>query len=143
MPYAWGESWGASGGAWGESFGAADAGGGAVPASVASAQAGGRYWAREFRRRFKPKHEKISEEIQEVISDVAARQVVRLERDELKRLEELERELQLRGIEWESRYLTALNEEREFLINQEIGSLLRQKLENDQTALVLILSSIL
>ena len=88
-------------------------------------------------------HEKISEEIQEVIYDVAERQVQRLEHDELKRLEELERELQLRGIEWESRYLTVLNEEREFLINQEIGALLRQKLENDQAALVLILSSIL
>ena len=143
MPSAWGESWGASGGAWGESFGAADAGGGAVPASVASAQAGGRYWLREFKRRYKPKYERIPEQIQEVILDVAERQVQRLEHDELKRLEELERELQLRGIEWESRYLTALNEEREFLINQEIGALLRQKLENDQTALVLILSSIL
>ena len=139
MPAAWGDSWGASGGAWGESFGAAAA----SAAAAATASPGGGYWAREFKRRYKPKHERIPEQIQEVILDVAARQVVRLERDELKRLEELERELQLRGIEWESRYLTALNEEREFLINQEIGRLLRQKLENDQTALVLILSAIL
>ena len=139
MPSAWGESWGASGGAWGESFGAAAA----SAAAAATASPGGGYWAREFKRRYKPKYERIPEQIQEVISYVAERQVQRLEHDELKRLEELERELQLRGIEWESRYLTALNEEREFLINQEIGSLLRQKLENDQAALVLILSSIL
>lgn len=139
MPYAWGESWGASGGAWGESFGAAAA----SAAVAATASPGGGYWVRQFKLRYKPKHERIPEQIQEVILDVAERQTQRLEHDELKRLEELERELQVRGVEWESRYLEALNEEREFLINQEIGRLLRQKLENDRTALVLILSSIL
>ena len=140
MPSAFGDAWGIEGGAFGDSFGAGAAA--AAAAAAATASPGG-YWAREFRRRFKPKHEKIPEQIQEVILDVAERQVQRLEHDELKQLEELERELQLRGIEWESRYLTALNEEREFLINQEIGGLLRQKIENDETALVLILSAIL
>ena len=141
MPSAFGDAWGIEGGAFGDSFGAGAAA--ASAAAAATASPGGGYWAREFKRRYKPKYERIPEQIQEVILDVAERQVQRLEHDELKRLEELERELQLRGIEWESRYLTALNEEREFLINQEIGGLLRQKIENDETALVLILSAIL
>ena len=141
MPSAFGDVWGIEGGAFGDSFGAGAAA--ASAAAAATASPGGGYWVRQFKLRYKPKHDRIPEQIQEVISDVAERQVQRLEHDELKRLEELERELQLRGIEWESRYLTVLNEEREFLINQEIGGLLRQKIENDETALVLILSAIL
>lgn len=122
-------------------FGAAGA---ALPPPVAAPpiSGGARFWERDFRQRFRPKH-KVSQVVQEVIEDIAARQASRLELDELKRLEELERELELSGIEWESRYLEALNAEREFLIDEEIGRRIRDKLRQDEEALILILSAVL
>jgi hypothetical protein len=57
----------------------------------------------------------IPQEAQAVIVAVAERQAAQGETDEQKRFEELERELELRGIEWEARYLAAMTEYRELL----------------------------
>ena len=74
------------------------------------------------------------------IAEIAARQAERLELDEQKRFEELSRELQLRGIEWEARYLEALNLERGRLIDAEIGRLLKRKL-TDETMILMLLAA--
>lgn len=71
-----------------------------------------------------------------VIAEVAERQADRLEQDEHKRFEELLRELQLREIEFDARYLDALNKQRQRLIDEEIGRLLR--LKNDEEVMMLL-----
>ena len=75
----------------------------------------------------------------EVLDEVAHRQVLTLELDEHKRFEELERELELKGIEWEARYLDLLNERREALIDAEIGRLLRLKQDENDVIILLTL----
>jgi hypothetical protein len=73
-----------------------------------------------------------------VIADVAARQALVLERDEQKRFEELLRKLELQGIEFDARYLEALNIQRERLIDAEIAA--RQRLiREDEEILILLL----
>ena len=89
------------------------------------------------RKRFGLEDEVARKEAEAVIAEVAARQVVRLEKDAQKRFEELSRELQLRGIEWESRYLESLNVQRERLIDAEIGRRLRA-LQEEQEILILL-----
>ena len=91
------------------------------------------------RKRLGLEDEVASKEAEAVIAEVAARQVVRLEQDAQKRFEELSRELQLRGIEWESRYLESLNVQREQLIDAEIIARLRSKLKGEDEQLVLLL----
>lgn len=78
-------------------------------------------------------------EAEAVIAEVAARQVERLEQDAQKRFEELSRELKLRGIEWEARYLEDLNAQRERLIDAEIALRLKEKLRTDEEMIVLML----
>lgn len=73
------------------------------------------------------------------IAEVAARQAERLEQDAQKRFEELSRELQLRGLEWEARYLEALNAKREELIDAEILSRLKAKFRADDEMIILML----
>jgi len=76
-----------------------------------------------------------------VIADVAARQALRLERDEHKRFEELLRELQLQGIEFDARYLEALNIQRERLIDAEIAARLKLKLEDEELIILLLMAA--
>jgi hypothetical protein len=83
------------------------------------------------------------DEVRAVIEQVAEAQVQRLEGDEHKRFEELERELETRGIEWEARYLTALNEQRELLIEEEIGRLLRKKIKDEEAYIDLLLLALI
>ena len=90
----------------------------------------------ELPRYKKPKQREITR----IINEVARRQVETLEADEQKRFEELERELEARQIEWDARYLTALNERREFLIEQEIGRLLRKKNDEEETVIALLMA---
>ena len=97
-------------------------------------------WIHRLRRRRKPHEEQ--EVIQAVIEAVARRQAQALELDELKRLEELERELQLKAVEWDSVYLEMMNEERERLIHEEIGKLIRKKLQDDE-AISLLLTTLI
>ena len=74
-----------------------------------------------------------------IIEEVAQRQAERLETDKQKHFEELNRELELRGVEWDSRYLESLNEVRERLINAEISLRLRQKLMDEEALMLLTL----
>jgi len=68
--------------------------------------------------------------------------------DEQQRFEELTRELQLREIEFDSRYLEALNIQREALIDEEIGRLLKKTAEKksldsqNELALIILLAAI-
>lgn len=87
----------------------------------------------EWRRWRRPEDEReirkrrLTPAVAEVIADVAERQAERLEADEHKRLEELTREIELKGLRWEGRYLELLNIERQQLIDAEIASLMQQK----------------
>ena len=74
-----------------------------------------------------------------VIAQVAATQAERLSLDEQQRLEHLERELELRGIEYESRYLELLNVMRERLIAAEIGRRLRLLQQIEEEAVVMLM----
>jgi len=134
MPSSWGSSWGEN---WGVSWG--DTGGAPPPppveAGVAPPVPGGHPFLRLPRRLKRTK----DKEIEQIIQAVAAEQVARLERDEHKRFEQLERELELKGITWEARYLEALNLRREYLIEQEIGTLLRKKIKDEEDRLILAL----
>ena len=80
---------------------------------------------------------KLPREVAEVVAAVAARQAQTLVQDEQKRLDELFREITLRGLEYESRYLEALNIERQRLIDQEIGLLIKRKLDEGEVLMLL------
>lgn len=84
----------------------------------------------------------ITERAQAVIQSVAARQVTSLEQDEQKHFEELARSLEIEGIQWEARYLEALAQQRELLMQQEIAALLQRKMNNEALmTLVMIAAS--
>ena len=76
-----------------------------------------------------------------VIADVAARQALVLERDSQKRFEELLRELQLQGIEFDARYLEALNIQRERLIDAEIAARYRLIREEEELIILLLMAA--
>ena len=84
----------------------------------------------------------IDELAAKTIADVAARQVERLEHDKHKQFEELLREIELRGIKWEARYLEALNVQREALIKAEIAHRLKQQQDDDAIIIMLIAASL-
>ena len=96
--------------------------------------------ARDRERFGIPDHERLVAEA--VAAQIAAGQAARLEMDAQKRFDELQRELQLRGIEWQARYLEKMNAERERLIDLEIGKLLRQQMEDEQVILMLLAASV-
>lgn len=85
-------------------------------------------WARVHRKK----------EVEEVIQQVALRQSESLLTDEQKIYDELTRELELKGLEFEAIHLKALNYQRELFINAEIGRLLRLKLEDEEAILILM-----
>ena len=76
----------------------------------------------------------------EVIENVAMRQVEDLGRDDLQRLEELERELALQNIVWKRQYLELLNLRHQQLIDAEIGERLKL-LQNNNDRITLLLFS--
>lgn len=86
------------------------------PRGTAAFLGGDRGPTSEQTRRSKQRFE-IPVEAAEVIAEVAQRQVLRQEHDEQKRYEELTRELELRRIEYEARYLEALADERQRLLD--------------------------
>ena len=61
--------------------------------------------------------------------------------DAQKQFEELSRELQLQGIEFDRRYLEALNSYREILLAAEIGRRLRMKIDNEAMMTLLVLAA--
>ena len=136
MASAWGLSWGR---AWGDSWGILDEVPLTPPVTPAVPKPSGGilpWYARPKKKRRKYTDEDVAKA---VIEAVAQRQALALELEEQKRLEELVRELDLKAIEWESRYLELMNEERQRLIDAEIGKLLRKKVQDDE-AISLLLS---
>lgn len=83
----------------------------------------------------------IPKQAEEVIGQVALNQAERLEIDQQKRFDELLRELQLRGIEFEARYLEALNAQREALINAEIARRIREKMADEEMLTLLLVAA--
>ncbi len=73
----------------------------------------------------------------ELVEQIAARQARSLERDEHKRFEELQRELQIRGIQWQAQYLEVMNAKRERLIDEEIATIFQQR-QDEETMLLMI-----
>ena len=146
MPSSWGDSWGA---AWGSSWGVRAA----LPAAVVTAiRPSGGFWHEELKHaiegrkswRKRLEEQRIQVLAINIIERVADRQAITLEADEYKRFEELERELELKGLTWEARYLEALNERRETLITEEIGKLLRiRRDEEDVTILLSMMASLI
>ncbi len=76
---------------------------------------------------------------QDIIEQVALRQAEDLHLDAQQRLEELERELEVAGIEWQTKYLTMLNAERERLINAEIAQRMGLLRDNEDATTILLL----
>ena len=91
---------------------------------------------REARERFG-----VIPKVAKVIASVAAQQADALSLDEQQRLEHLERELELEGIEYESAYLELLNLMRARLIATEIGKRLRA-IQDAEEEIVLILLAV-
>ena len=81
----------------------------------------------------------IPDDYAEIIHEVAVSQVARLEGDEQKQFEELHRELELRKIAWQGRYLEVLNLMRQQMIDQEIAERLRLKLRDEEELTMLVL----
>lgn len=80
---------------------------------------------------------------EEVIERIAQRQAEALSTDSQKQLEELERELEIQGIEWQSRYLELLGAKRQRLIDEEIGQRLRDlQLQEEETMIALLLTTL-
>ncbi len=144
MPFdSWGVSWG-NPSAWGVSWVHGDQ----APVVVPDAARGHVPWlgggAPLDRERIAKDRERfgIPRPVIEIIEAIAEGQAARLEADEQKRFEELSREMQLRGIEWEAQFLEIMNATRQRLIDAEIGRLLRQQLEDEQIMLMLIAASL-
>ncbi len=83
------------------------------------------------------KHFGLTDKVARAIEAVAASQAKRLEQDAQKQFEELNRELQSRSIDWDAKYLEALNLQRERLIDSEIKALLRQRLDDEEIVFML------
>ena len=80
-------------------------------------------------------------EVEEVVDQIAKRQVEDLHLDEQQRFEELARELELKGLEYETRYLEMLNSRREALINVEIGKLIRKRIDEQDLMILLLMAA--
>ena len=94
-------------------------------------------------RRARERFGVLPREAAEAIAEVAARQVERSEQDEQKRFDELLRELQLRSIEFEARYLDALAVMRERLIEDaRQAAIRRQKQEEEVMILMLVAAAV-
>jgi hypothetical protein len=107
-----------------EAWGGGDAPQPPVPEPDTQERPSGGYYVRGTRQRTEEDERRgreavgIPQPVAEVIANVAARQAEK-PADEHKRFEELERELALRGLEWQGRYLAALNVARERLARQD------------------------
>lgn len=95
----------------------------------------------EWAERLQAEYDFTHPQIAPLIQELAYRQSQDLTRDDEQRFEELERELEIQGIEWQARYLEALNVQRERLIEQEIGALLRAKLQEDEAMLLIVVAA--
>ena len=92
-------------------------------------------------RRARERFGVLPREAAEAIAEVAARQVERSEQDEQKRFDELLRELQLRSIEFEARYLDALAVMRERLIEEAKQTAIRRQQQEEEVLILLMLAA--
>ena len=74
-----------------------------------------------------------------VIADVAVRQAERIEQDQQKIFDELLRELELQGLEFDRRYLEALGVQRQRLIDAEIAARLQRLVKDDEELMLLVM----
>ena len=72
-----------------------------------------------------------------IIESVAQRQAAAMRYDEQRYFEELNRELELQGIEFEGRYLESLNIQRIKIIDAEIGRLLKIQLDKEDMEVII------
>ena len=143
----WGLSWGGTEGSWGLSWG--DFGGAPPPppSPVSVVTPSGGYHAQELRDalegrkswRQKLKEQRIQAAAIDAIEHIAVRQAASLELDKQKRFEELERELQIRGVEWDTKYFNLLNQRRETLIHEEIGRLIWKGIREEEEITILLM----
>ena len=75
-----------------------------------------------------------------VLADVAARQVERLEQDPQKIFEELLRELELQGLQFDARYLEALAVQRQRLIDAEIAARIQQGIQDEELMILILMA---
>jgi hypothetical protein len=115
-----------------------------IPTTVPS---GGFRRGDPYRYTRRPEIKKLFEEIPpkvaQVISVVAEHQVENLRLDDHQRLEELVRELELEGLEWNTKYLNALNLQREALIDEEISErlhLLKRRREEEAIIMLILMN---
>ena len=95
----------------------------------------------EARKRFGLEDTYEQERAAQVIASVAARQAQALETDHYKQYEELTRQLDIEGLEFDRRYLEALSQQRERLIDKEIFLQFRRIEEEELMLLVMIAAS--
>jgi hypothetical protein len=121
---------------------------GAIAQSSSITEFASNFSLRGWRKWHRPEDEKrlrlrITPAVAEVITEVAERQAAQLDLDEQQRLEELSRKLELKGLQWQGRYLELLNTQRQQLIDEEIGRLMQQKQaemqQRDEEAILLLL----
>ena len=84
----------------------------------------------------------ILPKVQVIIEDVAALQAQQLALDEQQRFEQFQRELALANIEFDNRYLEALNAERERLIDAEIQRRMQQLVARRNMTALLMMASV-
>lgn len=150
---AWGDAWGGFNGAWNGAWGAVD--GGAPPAVPGDEVQFGTVWGYLPRRRRRRKEREylserqaeyragLAEPVAKIIEAVAQRQVADTHLDEGQRVQELLAELKAEQIQWDQRYLTALEARREFLRDQEIATLLWKKVREDEEMLMAVVVTML
>lgn len=128
-------------------FGGAFFGGGFFGAGVSTSSGG---YAHDYGEKFRTRHDVqearekfgiIEPKAEKIIEAVAERQAKSLEQDQQKQFEELSRELELQKVQWDTKYLEALNNYRDNLISQEIGRMLRQQVANKQTMALLMMAA--
>lgn len=116
-------------------------GGGYHPSQGLYPRPPGRKEVSRARERLGLKDRIAEERAAKVIAEIAARQAESLERDEQKRFEELARQLEIEGLEFDARYLEALNQEREHLIDLEIARRLRAIRGQEEILLMLLIAA--
>ena len=97
--------------------------------------------ARASIQRIAERH-RLNRKAVEIIEKVAIRQVETLHLDETQRTEELYREFSLSDLQIEARHIEAMNLIRERLIEEEIGRLLRIKLQQREEEELLMLAAV-
>jgi len=101
---------------------------------------GGQRRTKEDIRKDRQRFGVIPPDAVKIIEDVATRQAESLKLNEQQRLEELTGELKLAGIEYRSAYLALLNQERERMIDAEIGRRIRESEDEKEIQIILLLA---